>query len=335
MLAACGGGEEAAAPPPPPAEPAAPPPAEPAAPPPAEPAPPPAEAPQASGTIDFLSWTGYDIPDPMAAWKEANGVELKPNYIGNHDDIQAKILAGGGSYDLITYYQGYKVLYDELEILTPIDTSKIPNIAERVPDLQEPGPVATFGSTRTGRGPVCHGPGVRSASRWNDAEIPDGLESWYDLLDPKFKGKIGIVNDPAGLHTLGSHILGYDPAEVTHDQLPEVVDLAEPVRRPGKSMSRRGSPNDDPDGGRRGRRLLPGLGLPELAGSASRPYDRQDDNSEGRSFSFCDLYAIPPTADNVDTVLAWINEALAPETNARAAEYSRRGGHCRGARPSS
>ena len=39
------------------------------------------------------------------------------------------------------------------------------------------------------------------------------------------------------------------------------------------------------------------------------------------SFSFCDLYAIPPTADNVDTVLAWINEALVPETNARAAEY--------------
>ena len=31
-------------------------------------------APQASGTIDYLSWTGYDIPDPMKAWKKANSV---------------------------------------------------------------------------------------------------------------------------------------------------------------------------------------------------------------------------------------------------------------------
>ena len=87
---------------------------------------------------------------------------------------------------------------------------------------------------------------------WNDAELPGGLESWYDLLDPKFKGKIGIVNDPAGLHTLGSHILGYDPAEVTHDQLPEVVDLVEPVRRSGKECRAGVRRDDDPDGGRPG-----------------------------------------------------------------------------------
>ena len=56
LLAACGGGDEAA-------------------------------APEASGTIDYLSWTGYDIPDPMKAWKTENAVDVKPTYIANHDDI--------------------------------------------------------------------------------------------------------------------------------------------------------------------------------------------------------------------------------------------------------
>src|SRR3954466_14361507 len=60
------------------------------------------------GTIDFLSWEGYDVPGPMAAWKKAHHVHLKATYISNHDEIQAKIKAGGGGYDLITYYQGYK-----------------------------------------------------------------------------------------------------------------------------------------------------------------------------------------------------------------------------------
>ena len=31
---------------------------------------------------------------------------------------------------------------------------------------------------------------------WDDATLPGGLSSWYDLLDPKFKGKVAMVNDP-------------------------------------------------------------------------------------------------------------------------------------------
>jgi spermidine/putrescine-binding protein len=38
------------------------------------------------------------------------------------------------------------------------------------------------------------------------------------------------------------------------------------------------------------------------------------------SESFCDAWAIPPTADNVDAVNAWINETLDPSVHAKAAE---------------
>jgi spermidine/putrescine transport system substrate-binding protein len=37
------------------------------------------------------------------------------------------------------------------------------------------------------------------------------------------------------------------------------------------------------------------------------------------SFSFCDAYALPAGADNVDTSLSWMNEALDPKVNAEAA----------------
>ncbi len=90
----------------------------------------------------------------MKAWKTENAVNLKPTYIGNHDDIQAKIKAGGGSYDLITYYQGYKDLYTELDILTTIDTDKIPNIEGLFPVFKEadsPQPVDRRGRRLDGR----------------------------------------------------------------------------------------------------------------------------------------------------------------------------------------
>jgi spermidine/putrescine transport system substrate-binding protein len=42
---------------------------------------------------------------------------------------------------------------------------------------------------------------------------------------------------------------------------------------------------------------------------------------EEGGYSFIDSYAIPPTADNVDSAHAWINEGLDPKVNAEAANY--------------
>jgi spermidine/putrescine transport system substrate-binding protein len=289
LLAACGGGEEAA-------------------------------APEASGTIDYLSWTGYDIPDPMKAWKTENSVNVKPTYIGNHDDIQAKIKAGGGSYDLITYYQGYKDLYTELGILSTIDTGKIPNIdglfsVFREPDarnlwIEEDGDWTgvpwTWGSI-----------GIT----WDDAKLPGGLSSWYDLLDAKFKGKVAMVNDPLGAFTLTAHILGKDPAALPKAEYSEIRDFLTKMVAQTRTVS--------PGFTEMTKALVDGEAVVCYQGWAYQNYlAAQAGNKtvttktpkEG-AFSFCDLYAIPSTTDNADTVDAWINEALVPEQNARIAEY--------------
>ena len=156
-----------------------------------------AAAPEASGTVDYLSWEGYDIPDQLKAWREANGIKVNATYIGNHDEIQAKIAAGGGTYDVITYYQGYKPLYTELGILSPLDTSKIPNLAGLFPYFQSD--VGNFwidaDGTQTGVPWTWGSIGLT----WDEATLPGGLGSWYDLLDPKFKNKIGLPDDPVGL----------------------------------------------------------------------------------------------------------------------------------------
>ena len=87
-----------------------------------------AAAPKASGNIDYPVVGGLRHPAHDEGLEGGEQRRVKPTYIGNHDEIQAKIKAGGGSYDLITYYQGYKPLYTELDILTTLDTDKIPNI---------------------------------------------------------------------------------------------------------------------------------------------------------------------------------------------------------------
>jgi spermidine/putrescine-binding protein len=279
-----------------------------------------AVAPEASGTIDYLSWEGYDIPDPMKAWKTANAVDVKSTYIANHDDIQAKIKAGGGSYDLITYYQGYKTLYTELDILTAIDTNKIPNIDGLFPVFKEPdarnlwieedgdwtGIPWTWGSI-----------GIT----WDDAKLPGGLDSWYDLLEPQFKGKVGVINDPLGAFTLTSHILGKDPSAVPKAEYAEIADFLTKMVGQAKSIA--------PSFGDMTNQLVAGdivvcyqgwAYQNALAAGAGTKTVKTKTPKEG-AFSFVDLYAIPSTTDNADTVHAWINETLEPVQNARVAEY--------------
>jgi spermidine/putrescine transport system substrate-binding protein len=275
--------------------------------------------PAASGTIDYLSWEGYDIPDATKAWRDEHGVEFESTYIGNHDDIQARIASGGGSFDLITYYQGYKPLYQELGILSPIDISKIPNIENEFPYFKSD--VGNFwidpDGTWTGVPWTFGSIGIT----WDDEALPGGLTSWYDLLDPKLENKIGLPDDPVGSFTLAAHTLGYDPAMVTQDQKTEIVDLLTQIVSHARSVA--------PSFGDMTTQLVNGdivacwqgwAAMNSFAADAGKDTVMTTVPEEG-SFSFCDLYAIPTTADNVDTVYSYLNNVLEPEVNAAAAEF--------------
>jgi len=277
------------------------------------------QVPEASGVVDYLSWEGYDIPDATKAWRDENGVEFKATYIGNHDDIQAKITAGGGSYDLITYYQGYKPLYQELGILQPIDVSNIPNIENEFPYFKSD--VGNFwidpDGTWTGVPWTWGSIGIT----WDDAKLPGGLKSWYDLLDPQFENKIGLPDDPVGSFTLAAHTLGYDPSMVTQDQKAEIVDLLTRIVKHARSVA--------PSFGDMTTQLVNGdivacwqgwAAMNSFAADAGNMTVKTIVPEEG-SFSFCDLYAIPTTADNVDTVYSYLNNVLEPEVNAAGAEF--------------
>jgi spermidine/putrescine transport system substrate-binding protein len=297
VLAACGGDEAAA---PPPAEPA-PAPAEPA--PPAEPAapPPPAEAPQASGTIDFLSWEGYDLPGPLEAWKQEHGIT---------DNAEG--------FDLITYYQGFKPLYAELGILSPLDESKIPNLANLFP---------FFASDE--RNFWVDPDGSRTAVPWtfgsqgiqyDEAVITEPPTTYEILFEPQYEGKVVMVDDTAGNFASAAHILGFDFGALTQEQFDQTADFLRRVVAQTSGVA--------PSYGDYTTRLVAGdavlgfLGwqaVNQFAADAGKDTIRMSFPDEGGN-SFCDAYAIPPGADNIDTAHAWINEVLEPQVHAAAAE---------------
>ena len=269
------------------------------------------------GTVNFLSWEGYDLPDPLKDWRTANNIEVATTFIGNHDDIQAKIKTGGAAsgYDIITYYQGYKNLYSELDILTQIDESKVPNLKNLFPYFaSDIGGYWTKGGVRTGV-PFTFG----AQGLTYDSAAMSELPSWYDLLDPKFKGKVGMVDDATGVLTMGSHLLGLDPGALKKADLAKVVDLTKKFVAQTRGVSASyGDLTQQLVSGEIQAIYIGWAAVNSFAAAAGKTTVTTSLPKEG-AYSFCDSFAIPSTAKNVASVLSWINTVMDPKVNAAAA----------------
>lgn len=72
---------------------------------------------EAGGDVKMLTWQGYDVQKAMKPFQKAHDLSFHATFIGNHDDIQAKVTQDPSGYNLITYYEGYHELYKQLNIL--------------------------------------------------------------------------------------------------------------------------------------------------------------------------------------------------------------------------
>jgi spermidine/putrescine-binding protein len=269
------------------------------------------------GTLDFLSWQGYDSPKSLGPWLKANGVKLKPTYIASHDDIQAKILAlhGGKGYDVITYYQGYKELYDQLKILSPLDDSKLPNLKGLLP---------FFRSNYRG---FWVKNGVRTAvpMYWGalglvyDSKAMPAPNSYDVLFTKAMKGKVTVDDDPVGCYTLAAHALGINVARMSQAQFAKVTTYLQKLVKQSKGVA--------PSYGDCAKRIADGdavIGWPGWAAQVGFAAGSGNKNvrfvlpKEG-GYAYCDSWAIPVSCDNPDAAYGYINNAIAPKVNAAAA----------------
>lgn len=270
------------------------------------------------GEVDFLSWEGYDLPSETKGWRAAQNVRFNSTYISTHDDIQAKLTSGAAvGYDVITYYQGFYDLYRQLDILSPIDESKIPNLKLLDPFFAESSAASEFWKVDGQRWGVPFTWGTTTLDYRPDKIDPP--ESWLDLLKPEFKGKVGWAPDATGAFTLAGCILGLDVPDYSEAEFAEAAALLRRFRAqtPGMATSFGDLTNQFVSGD-----VVADFAGWAALGSFAKPKGVTIESvvpKEG-SYSFCDAFAIPSTVDNPDTVHAWINEALRPTVQAAAAE---------------
>jgi spermidine/putrescine transport system substrate-binding protein len=255
-------------------------------------------------------------------WIKQNDVTFEAAaYIGNHDDIAAKLSASDNSegFDLTTVYQGYKPLYyDELGIVQALDINKIPNL-EGVNDFWSVDQKQLWTNEEGAWTGIPWTFGAIGLT-YNTAEI-DRPSAWTDLLDPSLKGKISCPDDPVGHLTTVCAVLGLDPGALPKAELANVIDFSSQIVAQCEAIS--------PTFSDMSTKLVDGSIVACFQGWA---YMHTETAAAGLtsvdtiipeegSWTFADMYAMPTGADNVDAAHAFMNNLLDPEVNAAAAEY--------------
>lgn len=169
------------------------------------------------GSLTVLEWGGYEVPDFWIDFQNAYPDVTVTFEIGASDvDVLSKMRAGDQA-DIFHAYTGYLQFYVEEGLVEEIDTSKLTNW-DKVPDNFK-----KIGQIDGKQYFIPWDWGFTSILYRTD-KIPEGVDSWAALMDPKYAGHISMWDDGPGAVTVSSYIHGYDETAITADQLASIKD---------------------------------------------------------------------------------------------------------------
>jgi len=165
-----------------------------------------------TGSLSVLDWAGYDAEDFWIDFKTTY-----PNVTVNFEiaisdaDIYAK-MAAGNQADVFHPYTGWLQFYVDEGLVEEIDTSKLTNW-DKVPEHFKE--IGRF----NGKQYFIPWDWGFSSVLYRTDMIPEGVDSWAALTDPKYAGHISMWDDGPAAVTISSYIHGYDETAITDDQL--------------------------------------------------------------------------------------------------------------------
>jgi spermidine/putrescine transport system substrate-binding protein len=193
-----------------------------------------------AGELVFANWEDYidvdannDSPT-LQQFTEATGIKVTyKTDVNDNDPFLARlipVLQSGGDpgYDLIVITNGGPVeRMIKLGFLTPLDHQYLPNFEANASDaVMNPSydPGNTY-STAWQSGFTVIG--------YNKDAVPDPPKSFADLLDPKYKGKVGMFGNNQDLPCAALVYLGFDIQTSTPDQWRQAAEILTKQRDDG------------------------------------------------------------------------------------------------------
>lgn len=273
---------------------------------PTQPAPTAAEPAKPTSTeLNLYGWSDYVPQQLLDDFTSAYGIKVNYDTYSSNEEMLAKIQAGASGYDLVIPSDYTVQIMVKQDMLEPIDKAQIPNFANLDPQFTnkayDPGNKYTV--------PYQWG---TTALVYDKSKVPFEPKSWKDLWDPKFKGKLVVLDDEREVPGMALQMLGFDKNSTDPAQLDQakkkLIEL-----KPNILLFN----SDDPETSILTGETWAGLVYNGNAALAKQQASNPDDiqyicPTEGCGLWFDNL-AIPKGAPHADAAMAFMNFMLEPK----------------------
>ena len=171
----------------------------------------------AGGDLNILSWEGYADASFVKPFEKSSGCRVSATYVGSNDEFVAKIIAGGGTYDLITPSNDTTMRLIDAGVIEPIDRSKVLALKDFFPIFSSPPWLMKNGALYG----VPYGWGIVRLLIDADAGLakPDSLAY---LWQPRLKGKVAIWDDVEAIYMTARYLGFKNTYDLSDDQLQKI-----------------------------------------------------------------------------------------------------------------
>ena len=258
-----------------------------------------------SKELNLYGWSDYVPQQMLDDFTAQYGIKVNYDTYSSNEEMLAKLQAGASGYDLVIPSDYTVTIMRKQDMLEPIDLTQIPNFANLDPRFTnkeyDPGNKFTI--------PYQWG---TTALVYDKSKVPFEPKSWADLWDPKFKGKLVVLDDEREVPGMALQVLGFnknstDPAQL--DQAKQKLIALKPNILLFNS--------DDPETSLLTGETWAGLVYNGNAALAKQQATKPDDiqyicPTEGCGLWFDNL-AVPKGAPHPDAAMAFLNFMLEPK----------------------
>ena len=175
-----------------------------------------AALPAAAGEeLNLFAWSEYVPPSVLDGFTKETGIEVNYETYSSNEEMLAKLVSGAASYDVIQPSEYVvEALVKEKQLL-PLDHAKLPNLKNIGKQYwNEPHDPQLAYSVPYMQGTV----GIVV----NTTRIHEPVQSYADVFQPKYKGRIVVLDDAREIVSWGLATLGLGPDQVAKPDLEKV-----------------------------------------------------------------------------------------------------------------
>jgi spermidine/putrescine transport system substrate-binding protein len=170
-------------------------------------------------TINFYNWDTYIGPTTLADFQTATGTAVNMTLFANNDELFQRFRAGNPGFDVIVPSNEFVTRMAQAQMLQELDHSKIPNMANLLPEFQD----ASFDPGRRYSMPYTWL--VLGIAYRKDA-VRGVPNSWRHLFDSaQYNQRISLLAESADLIRLCAKYLGNSVNNIPDEMLTRIEQM--------------------------------------------------------------------------------------------------------------